>query len=399
MVSSIDSQVTPLNTMSDPFPKGLTPPPGRNSAFQKLLLGGNVRTPLEHARYPYVGQWNFTVQHEFKGAVALEVSYSGLRGLHLPQGALQMNQLSPQYFSLGSQLLQQVPNPFYGLIANGILSQPTVQRGQLLLPFPQYTAVPDVGGYVGKSSYHSMQTKMEKRFHSGGMVLVAYTFSKNITDAETLTTWLDTVAPIQDFTNLRGERALSSFDSRQRLTVGYVLDLPIGKGQKLLPNAQGIADKLISGWGIDGVSTFQMGFPLGFTATPNLTGFNTGLRPNVNPSCEKTIDGPAQARLTRWFNTSCFSVPSAFTFGSEGRTDPVIRAHGIANYDLSVFKKTQIRERLNLEFRTEFYNLFNRVQFNSPNLVATSAANSTFGVITSQRNTPRVLQFALRLRY
>ena len=399
MVSSIDSQVTPLNTMSDPFPKGLTPPPGRNPAFQKLLLGGNVRTPLEQARYPYVGQWNFTVQHEFKGAIALEASYSGLRGLHLPQGALQMNQLSPQYFSLGSQLQQQVPNPFYGLIANGVLSQPTVQRGQLLLPFPQYTAVPDVGGYVGKSSYHSLQMKMEKRFHNEGMVLVSYTFSKNITDVETLTTWLDTVAPVQDFTNLRGERSLSSFDSRQRLTVGYVADLPVGKGQRFLPGVQGIPGKLVSGWGVDGVTTFQKGFPLGFTATPNLTGFNTGLRPNVNPGCEKTIDGPAQAKLNRWFNTSCFSVPSAFTFGSEGRTDPVIRGPGIANFDLSVFKKTQIRERFTVEFRTEFYNLFNRVRFGNPNLVATSAANSTFGVITSQANTPRVLQFALRLRY
>src|SRR6185295_17788834 len=127
----------------------------------------------------------------------------------------------------------------------------TVQRGQLLLPFPQYTAVPDVGGYVGKSSYHSMQTKMEKRIHSGGMVLVSYTFSKNITDAETLTTWLDQVAGIQDFTNLRAERSLSSFDSRHRMTVGYVLDLPIGKGQKLLPNASGVLDKMVSGWGVD----------------------------------------------------------------------------------------------------------------------------------------------------
>jgi hypothetical protein len=400
MVSSINSNVTPLNTMSDPYPNGLTGPPARNPAFQKLLLGGSARTPLEHARYPYVGQWNFTIQRELKGAIALEASYSGLRGLHLPQGALQLDQLSPQYFSLGSQLQQQVTNPFYGLIANGVLSQPTVQRGQLLLPFPEYTSVPDVGGYVGASSYHSLQTKMEKRFHSGGTVLVAYTFSKNLTNAETLTTWLDTVAGVQDFTNMSAEKSLSSFDSRQRLTVGYVADLPFGKGQRFLPDAKGVAGALISGWGIDGVSTFQKGFPLGFTATPNLTGFNTGLRPNVIAGCDKTVDGPAQSRLNHWFNTSCFTVPGAFTFGSESRTDPVIRGPGVNNFDLSLFKKTQMTERLGLEFRTEFYNLFNRVQFGSPNLVATTAANSTFGGnITRQANTPRVLQFALRLRF
>src|SRR5262249_7491686 len=82
MVSSINGQVTPLNTMSDPFPNGLVPPPARKPEYQKLLLGGSVRTPLRHARYPYVGQWNFTIQREFKGAIALEASYSGLRGLH-----------------------------------------------------------------------------------------------------------------------------------------------------------------------------------------------------------------------------------------------------------------------------------------------------------------------------
>lgn len=399
MVSTINSSVTPLNSLSNPFPNGILPPPGRNPGFQKLLLGGNVRTPLRFARYPYTGQWNFTVQHELKQGIALEVAYAGLRGLHLPQGALQMNQISPQYLSLGSQLQQQVPNPFFGLIANGILSQPTVQRGQLLLPFPQYTSVPDVGGYVGKSVYHSLQVKVEKRFRSGGTVLSSYTFSKNITDVETLTTWLDQVAGVQDFTNLRAERSLSSFDSRQRLTVGYALDLPFGKGQRFLPGVHGFADRIISGWGIDGVTTFQKGFPLGFVATPNLTGFNTGLRPNVAAGCNKTIEGSAQSRITKWFNTSCFSVPPAFTFGSQGRLDPNIRGAGIANYDVSIFKKTQLRENLNMEFRTEFFNVFNRVQFGNPNNTVTSAANATFGIVSTQANSPRVAQFALRLRF
>lgn len=399
MVTSINSSVTPMNTLSDPFPNGIAPPPGRAPSFQRLLLGGNVRTPLAYARYPYAAQWNFTLQHELNQGVAIEASYSGLRGLHLPQGALQMNQISPQYLSLGSQLQQQVPNPFFGLISNGTLSQPTVQRGQLLLPFPQYTALPDVGGYVGKSVYHSLQVKVEKRFQAGGTILSSYTFSKNISDVETLTTWLDQVAGVQDFTNLRAERSLSSFDSRQRLTVGYALDLPVGKGRKLLPGVHGVTDKIVSGWGIDGVTTFQEGFPMGLTATPNLTGFNTGLRPNVAAGCQKTVEGSSQSRITHWYNTSCFSVPAAFTFGSESRTDPNIRGAGIANYDLSLFKKTQIHERINMEFRTEFYNLFNRVQFGNPNNVVTTAANSTLGVITTQTNTPRVLQFALRLRY
>src|SRR6185369_12285687 len=177
----------------------------------------------------------------------------------------------------------QVTNPFFGLIANGVLSQPTVARGQLLLPFPQYTALPDPGAYRGSNTYHSLQMKAEKRFSSGGTLLASYTFSKVITDTETLTTWLDSangVGGIQNWNNFRAERAISSFDSRQRLVVAYGIDLPFGKGKKFLGGMNGFADRIVSGWGVNGDSTFQMGFPLAFTATPNVTGFNTGLRPN-----------------------------------------------------------------------------------------------------------------------
>jgi hypothetical protein len=402
MVNSIDNQVTPLNTLSNPFPNGLIPPPGRDPSFQSLLLGGNSRTPVSNVRYGYTLQWNFTIQHQFPKDVALEAAYAGLRGIHLPQGGLRYDVLPTQDLPLGSQLQQQVSNPFYGLIANGVLSQPTVQRCQLLMPFPEYTSTPDPGGYIGNSVYHALQVKAEKRFASGGTVLASYTFSKIIANVETLTAWLDSptgVAGVQDWYNFRGERALSSFDSRQRLALSYVVDFPIGKGQRFLSGSHGIADKLISGWGINGVSTFQEGFPLGLTATPNLTGFNTGLRPNVAAGCDKAIGGSAQSRINKWFNTACFTVPGPFTFGTEGRTDPVLRGPGVNNFDFALFKRTQIKEGIGIEFRAEAFNLFNRVQFGTPNTVATTAANATFGVSTTQANNPRLIQLALRLSY
>jgi hypothetical protein len=330
-----------------------------------------------------------------------------LHGVHLPAGGngqgLQLDQIPDQYLSLGSQLLQQVPNPFYGLIGNGTLAQPTVQLGQLLLPFPQYTSVPDISAYMGNSNYNALQVKAEKRFASGGTLLAAYTFSKIISNVESISaSFLDVStgdALPQDFNNFRAERSLSSFDTHQRLVISYVVDLPVGKGHKFLSGVHGISDKLVSGWGINGVSTFQEGYPLGLTATPNLTGFNTGLRPNVIAGCPKNLSGSASSRLHGWFNTACFTVPGAFTFGGEGRTDPVLRGPGINNFDFSVFKKTQIKERFNLEFRAEVFNLFNRVQFASPNTVDTTAANSTFGWITSQLNTPRLIQLSLRLSF
>jgi hypothetical protein len=179
----------------------------------------------------------------------------------------------------------------------------------------------------------------------------------------------------------------------------YVYDLPLGKGQRLLSGTQGFVSKLVSGWGINGVTTFQTGFPLGLTASPNVTGLNTGLRPNVVSGCNKVISGSAQSRINGWFNTSCFSVPTSYTFGTEGRTDPQLRGPGIANYDFAVFKKTPITERFILEIRAEAFNLFNRVQFGPPNLVATTAANNTFGVISAQLNQPRLMQLAMRLSF
>ena len=107
----------------------------------------------------------------------------------------------------------------------GTLSQPTVQQGQLLLPFPEYTGVSEGGGYVGNSSYHALQMKVERRFSHGGTVLAAYTFSKLLGDVASRTGWLDSgvgAAPgAQNPYNLRAEKSLSGFDSRQRLAVSY----------------------------------------------------------------------------------------------------------------------------------------------------------------------------------
>jgi len=170
----------------------------------------------------------------------------------------------------------------------------------------------------------------------------------------------------------------------------------MGKGRRLFGSANGFTDKLLSGWGINGVTVLQRGLPVGMTATPNLTGFNTGLRPNVNSGCNKEVDGAAQSRLVQWFNTSCFSVPAGYTFGSESRTDPVLRNAGINNFNFALFKRTPIRERFNLELRAEIFNLFNRVQFGAPN---TSIGSAQQGQITTQVNEPRLLQLAGRVTF
>jgi hypothetical protein len=158
----------------------------------------------------------------------------------------------------------------------------------------------------------------------------------------------------------------------------------------------GVADKVASGWGINGVTIFQRGFPLSFSTALNLTGSYTGgSRPNVLGP-DKSVSGSPVSRIYEYFNVADFGQPSAYTFGNEARTDPTLRTDGINNFDFALFKNTAITERVGLQFRAEFFNTFNRVQFADP---GTSLGTANFGVVTSALNQPRLIQFGLRLQF
>jgi hypothetical protein len=395
-VSTIDGSVTPVDRLGNPFPNGILQPPGRSSNYQNILLGQSFTLPLESQPYGYNQQFNLNLQHELGDGMLVEIAYAGSKGTHLPSNQ-QINQLPEEFLSLGTQLQQQVPNPFFGIITAGPLAARTVARGQLLRPFPQFNGVTQASISNRDSIYHSMQLKVERRFRNGGSILGAYTWAKLISNTDTLTGWLEASGPagVQNNNRLSLERSLASFDVPHRLVVSYVLDLPIGKGRRLFNDVSGAADKLLSGWGVNGVYTAQSGFPLRFGTASNLTNsFGGGSRPNVVAGCEANLSGSAQSRLNRWFNTTCFAQPAAFTFGTASRVDPKLRSHGINNIDFALFKRTMLTERVGLEFRSEFFNLFNRVQFNFP---GQALGNPQFGIVSSQLNNPRLVQMALRL--
>jgi hypothetical protein len=206
---------------------------------------------------------------------------------------------------------------------------------------------------------------------------------------------------------------LSSQDVPQRLVISYVLDLPFGRGRRFLPAVLGATDKVVSGWGVDGVTTFQRGFPLIFSngQANGTTLFGGGSRPNFVPGCHASVSAPDSSRLgnfndptaPRWFNTACFTAPADFTFGNEPRVDPRLRSQGINNFDFALFKKTAFGRDGNfaLEFRTEFFNLFNRTQFAPPNTTCCTSNNKNFGVVTSTAagTNPRLIQFALKFLF
>jgi hypothetical protein len=394
---TLDGSTTPTDVLRNPFPNGLLPVPGRG--IGTLYWGQGIAGAFYDDPFSYAQQWNFEVGHELPGATALSVAYAGSKGTHLPGPDQQLNQISPEFFALGNSALQeQVPNPYFGIVKIGALAQQRVARGQLLRPFPQYTGLAGRNATNRSSTYHSLQMKLEKRFSRGGTILGSYTYSKLISDTDTLTGWLEPGggAPgAQNWYNVRAERSLALYDVPQRLVVSYIVDLPFGKGQPWMNGVTGFADKILSGWGINGVSTFQSGFPLPISVAVNQNGFGSGQRPNRTGVPGK-IEGAAQARLSRWFDTSTFTLPGPWAFGNSARTLPDIRSHGVANYDFTVFKNTQINERFGVQFRTEIFNLFNRVQFGYP---GTAVGVPQFGVVGGQYNNPRLVQMALRLLF
>ncbi|MBV8051023.1 MAG: TonB-dependent receptor, partial [Acidobacteriaceae bacterium] len=410
---------------------GIIQPPGRggNTSAFAAANGSPTLSPYLLPKPAYVQQYNLDIQRQLPGKFFADVAYAGSHGVHLSNynPSIVINQIPDSYIAQANaqytaacgsptaicafkpDIAKPVTNTLVG--ANASLSTATVPAGQLLRPFPQYTRLSLAGQGCCDSMYNALQVSVTRRFSGGGTLLVAYTNAKLLTNTDTTTSWLEGgttggVGQVQDFNNLSGEKSLSSEDVPQRLVVSYVLDLPFGKGKMWLNSLSGPANKIVSGWGIDGITTFQRGFPLkiawGGPSTQlqqlNL-GVGTQLRPNVIGGCSKS--GPRT--LAEWFNVDCFSAPPQYGFGSESRVDATLRAEGINNFDFAAFKRTSITESTNIEFRMEFFNLFNRPQFGFPgtsfNPASGNNAANGFGVVSSTVGNPRLIQAALKFNF
>jgi hypothetical protein len=411
--------ITPNWVLSNPWPDGITYPAGRNQTWINQQ-GEWSSNPVVNNPYSYVQQWNFNIQRELPDGTLIDVAYAGSKGTHLPKEVQDIDQLpladlpapdggpGANGYTL-SQLTAQVPNPFYGLVQSGTLTSPTVQAVHLLLPYPQYDDITIAEDDDRNSTYHSLQLKVEKRFKEGGTVLAAYTVSKLISDTNEEATWLEASGPswvdANDY-NIKNEKSLDPFDVPQRFVLSYILDLPFGRGKKFAGSESRVANKIISGWGINGITTFQSGFPLVMGGAGALSGIPYAGSPRatrVGP--EKAMGGSVSSRLNEWFDTSVFTPTLTYTFGSDSRTEPNLREDGVNNFDFALFKNTKFGpdEKLALQFRAEFFNLFNHPQFMPPNTnccaPAQGGSNPSFGVVSGQYNLPRIIQFSLRFTF
>jgi hypothetical protein len=232
-----------------------------------------------------------------------------------------------------------------------------------------------LGPSIGETSYAALQVLAKKRFSSAGLLMASFSWANLQGTADVLSPWLEGAKAgggngIQDNYNINGnstnpgEYSQSSFNVPLRLVIDYVYPLPFGHGARFLSNTNKVVSGVVSDWTVNGISTFQSGFPLAFinsglNSLENLyaagqagPGTSAGAnRPNYVTGCSKGVAGKPSQRIGGWFNTSCFTAPSAsnpaseWSFGNEPRVDPNLRAQGQDTSDFSIAKGFAFHER------------------------------------------------------
>jgi hypothetical protein len=334
----------------------------------------------------YAQQWNFTFEKTFASNWSVELGYAGSKLTRIGVPDTNLNQLTAAQLAAGPALVQQVPNPFYGVArASSSLGGPTIARQQLLRPWPEFTSVTLYRNNVGHSTYHSLQAHLERRFARGLALSVSYTFSKLIDDAGSVFDSAVLTGPVLNYQaadsfNRRLEKDESTGSIPHVFTAGFVWELPFGR------------KRFWGGWRLAGIVRAQSGMPLAVTQATNFNAaFGFGIqRPNriADPSL------PNGSRTTaRYFNTAAFSQAPEFTIGNSSRNP--VRGPGYEAADLMLGKVFPIAERLAAEFRAEAFNVSNTPPLGQPNGSFGAAA---FGSITTAGD-PRVFELALKVKF
>ncbi len=382
IVTTLDGGLTPQDTLTNPFPNGMTPPTG-SSLGLRTFLGQSLSLYKYDRDNIRNNRWSFGIQHMLTNDLQVEVNYVGQSASNLlvSSGAGDSGRIinnasngnggafNQKYFPLGARLNQRIPNPFQGLIpAPSPLSGATITVAQLLNPYPQFLNINHIREMGGTSNYHSLQASANHRMRRGLSLQFAYTFSKQLESLRYVET-SDTFMP----------QMTGQFDNPHRVSMGAIYEVPFGEGRALKTNVAAV-DKIIGGWQWSALYIYQTGqavaLPSGAVAT--------GVSPELS---NRTID--------RWFNGAALAVLPAFT----GRTLPFywggLRFPAMNNWDMALLKNTNVfQERIKLQFRAEFLNAFNRVWFGGLN---TSILSPTYTQLQGQQNNPRNIQLGLKL--
>lgn len=378
--ASLDNGLTYPATNANPFPNGLIPAAGASGGLM-TNIGQNVSFWGMERKNPLAQRFSFGIQQELPQQVMVEVSYVGNRGTRLNINR-ELNNTPAIYLSTSpvrdqptiNYLGANLPNPFNGL--NPIYGV-NITRGSLLRPFPHFGNVTLMGDPTGYSWYHSMQSRIERRFAGGFTVQGSYTYSK----AMEATEFLNAVDP-------RPYETVAGLDRTHRFAGSGIWEIPVGRGRRWGAQMHAVPEFIAGGWQLGGVYQHQTGSPLGFGNRI----FNGDLKNIVLPEGVRGVDG--------WYNLNAgFERNAALQLASNLRTFPLrfsgVRGPTQDRWDFSLIKNFRITERWNAQFRAETFNAMNHPNLFDPNGDPTSTA---FGTITGQ-DPPRSWQFALKVTF
>ncbi|MDD5544238.1 MAG: TonB-dependent receptor [Acidobacteriia bacterium] len=313
----------------------------------------------------YVQQWNLTLQHEVRRNLIVEIGYLGTKGTKLDLLR------SPNRASLGSALTTQ---------------------NRLLIPDAE-AFIYDTSG--ASSIYHAMQVRVQRRLTSGLMVMGLYTYGKAIDNASSIGgAGIGTV--IEDESNFRLDRSLSSFDVRHRFNFNSVYEFPFGDGKRWL-SKNTLPSRVLGGWQLSANATIQSGnyfTPRVLGSAINNSGSGASQSERADFNGQSISLPPNQRSPAEWFNTAAFVAPLPGTFGNAGRN--IIEGPGLININMALNKSIPLRwEGKRLELRTQVQNVFNHPNFTGLN---TTIDSINFGRLNSTRGL-RTVQFSLRFRF
>lgn len=359
------------------------------------VVGGTLVYGDPESRPPRYQNWNLSLQHSLSSSLALTVAYSGSNGKYLGGAGrgIWSNQIDPRYLALGNLLRAQATpdniSAARAIVPDVSLPYPTFQGtiAQMLRPFPQYAGVSDPYGNVGQSNYNALQLVVQKRFSSGLTFNVNYTFSKAINDVNggrTAYYW-------------EQEKSVSNMDQPHIFNAFFSYALPFNHEKPMIRRA-------IKGWKISGITRYATGTPVGnIIASCNLPQAMTTCFASYNPN----FSGPVRMNgdwgegdllgpnPPSFIDRNAFINPAAYSYGDTSPTHAYrLRIPPLFNQDLSVTREFRMRENLRLEFGADSFNVFNNVRFGG---IATDLTSASFGRVTAQANTPRVVQFKAKI--
>jgi hypothetical protein len=342
-------QLAPLQTTDVLFPSFEAPGVATPAANTFLAVSQSPQP-----KNPYVQQWSLGVQRQLTGATVLEVNYVGNKGTNL---------------LMRQNVAQSLPfDP-----ANPL----SVEERR---PYPNFVVYID-SNWGGRSNYNALNTKLEHRGRSS-LLTFAYTWAKS-TDTKSAAAGIGATAfnGWQGFLDNRDpdrDHGLSDFDVDHRMVGSFVYNLPFGSGERYGGDATGVKNAFIGGWQVNGIVTWQRGFPLTIQAD-DLGGLNDTFGANRADLVGNKDSGGGS--IDQWFNTSAFAQPGFGVLGNSGRN--ILRGPTTTNVDFSLFKNFGLGRGTNLQFRLESFNVLNHPQFNG---VQTDMRNTGFGVINSARD-------------